>query len=1497
MAARKKIRRAEAQLGFDALFIEGGLLSPEWLTRVAQLSAGSQTEADYRIEKGLNLRDEIGRYWRIAQAYWRDFAVGRTRSTDLRGVAESFVSALLRKSFEFESLHTVAPITLGDRVFPIGHAALEGRVPVVIASAGMGLDKLPESAGEGGRRRSAFGLAQEYLNAQEGALWGIVSDGCTLRILRDNASLTRPAWIEADLERIFTEERYADFAALWLLLHETRFGKPGQPVTDCALETWRNAGREEGTRAREFLRRGVEEALLALGQGFLAHPSNQALRNALQDGSLTTRELFQQLLRLVYRIIFLLTVEERGLLHPEGVPEATRKLYEEGYSLRQLRERSTRRSAHDRFSDRWEAMKIVFRGLAQGESALGLPALVGLFARYQCTSLDAARLENRALMLAMFRLSWLRNESGLARVNWRDMGPEELGSVYESLLELVPQITDQGRRFAFATGGETKGNARKTTGSYYTPDSLVQVLLDGALEPVVKDTLAANPSDPVEALLSLSVVDPACGSGHFLLGAARRLAVHVARIRANGTPSASQYRVALRDVVRRCIYGVDLNPMAVELCKVSLWMEALEPGLPLTFLDSHIQQGNSLLGTTPELMGKGIPDAAWEPIEGDDKKIASALKKRNKKAAGGQRGLDFGSAPGDDENKVVVREAKALEGASDETSEALARKESRWGALLESPEFRHQKLVADAWCAAFMWPKQPGELAEVAPTNEVWRQLRDAQGKPVALLERTVSALMEQYQFFHWHLQFPQIFTKGGFDVVLGNPPWDTLSPDRREFFSKYRGGMRSLSPEEQEAVIEKFLADECIASAWENYQRSLLALVHFLKNSGRFTLYAPGNLGKGDFNVYRSFTELALKQLRLGGCSALILPGGVYGGANASAIRKFMLDECELLHLWGLSNSERGWFADVDMSRFAAYAARRGGRTAKFSVQFGLMGPQDLSVPRVTLDAEHIRTTAEDTYAIPDVRTAADVTVSAKMLARHPAFGDLSTGPPLRHYQRELDMGNDRDRFVTDHQGFPLYEGRMVGQFDYRAKTYDSGHGNSSIWIERPFGDPAKKIVPQWYVLPSKIPEKLGDRCSRYRVCFRDVAQPRDVRSLIAALIPAGVICGDKVPTLDFGWDHDWAYLPWLAVANSFVMDWMARSKLSSPKMSFTLVDSLPFPRPTLKDSWVQRVAPLVLRLSCTGPEMTAFWNRMADLNLCVHVPPHETPRHALIHESERMIARAELDAIVALEVYALSHDELADVLDTFPVVRRRDEEMFGEFYTKRIILEIYDEMAEAIRNGKPYPTRLNPPPEDPRMAPPPREGGKVIPLPVRPTVLPSPSIVPAASVVPDLATLADGAWTRPHSMERGEIKAALLAVLKVYGVPMDRRQVRLAALFSLEPHLLLPMLDNAEKNQWVRVIGDDAKKDTDAPIDTISQEWGAVISGLRGRGKLVEDLSQNTWAIGVGTESTEPVGWPEGRANFVVNVVRRLQASTQADAIILKLPINVQEWLANAV
>jgi len=274
------------------------------------------------------------------------------------------------------------------------------------------------------------------------------------------------------------------------------------------------------------------------------------LRERVVNGALKLDDFFGQLLRLVYRLIFLAVAEERDLLHSPAATPAPRRLYAEGYSLAALRAQAIRRTAWDSHGDRWQGLQIVFLALARGEKRLGLPGLGGLFLPEMTRDLDAVQLPNRALMEAVYRLAWLKDGSALTPVNWRDMETQELGSVYESLLELTPRIADDGRAFSFAEGAEAQGHARKTTGSYYTPDSLVQALLDSALDPVL-DHAEGESENPVEALLALRVIDPACGSGHFLLAAARRIASRVARLRGGGVAAAGDYRHALRDVARQ----------------------------------------------------------------------------------------------------------------------------------------------------------------------------------------------------------------------------------------------------------------------------------------------------------------------------------------------------------------------------------------------------------------------------------------------------------------------------------------------------------------------------------------------------------------------------------------------------------------------------------------------------------------------------------------------------------------------------------------------------------------------------------------------------------------------------------------------------------------------------------------------------------------------------------------------------------------------------------
>ena len=1329
-APRRKTRRNEAQLAFEALQIEGGLLAPEWLAKVARLDADGQTEGDYRIPRGLNLRDEIGRFWRIAQAHWGDFAAGRAARAEPRALTERFVAALLRDAFGFSSLAPIDPVVIADRTYPIGFAAFAGRVPVILAGAGAGLDALSAVFADGARRRSAFGLAQEYLNAADGAIWGLTSDGLTLRIVRDNASLTRPAWIEADLARIFGEERYADFAALWLLAHETRFGKADQPAATCALEVWRSSGREEGTRARDQLRRGVEDALAALGHGFVSHPDNAALRAALQAGELKDRDFFNQLLRLVYRLIFLLTVEERGLLHPEGTPEAIRELYAEGYGLRRLRERSAKRSAHDRHSDAWEAAKIVFRGVTAGEPRLGLPALAGIFAAGQCPALDTAKLENRALLLAVFKLSWLRDATGLARVNWRDMGPEELGSVYESLLELVPVVSVSTRSFAFATGDETKGNARKTSGSYYTPDSLVQVLLDSALEPVVKETIAANPGNTVEALLSLSIVDPACGSGHFLLAAARRLAAHVARLQASGTPSAAEYRHALRRVVGRCIYGVDLNPMAVELCKVALWMEAVEPGLPLTFLDAHVQHGNALLGTTPALMAKGIPDAAWEPIEGDDRKVASALKKRNAKEASGQTTMaSLWSKPAASESDEVTRAVADLEAAPDTDADALAAKETRWAGILGSGAYRHQKFVADAWCAAFVWPKPSGggPGVEAAPTMGLWRDLRDGKGVPPDLTVKTVEELSEQYHFFHWHLAFPTVFAKGGFDVVLGNPPWERVKLQEQEFFASRS---EEIATAANAAARKKRIAalpetDPELWVAWCAASREAEGQSHFVRDSGRYPL-----CGRGDVNTYALFAEHNSATMGGRGRAGFIVPTGIATDDTTKGFFGDLMSRGSLAAFFGFEN-EGKLFAGIDHRVNFCLLVLSGAPTPEPVFSAFIRDTLALSDPErvYRLTPSNIDLLNPNTGTCPVFRTRRDAALNLALYRRSGVLWveDAASGNPWGvRFLAMLHMAGDSGLFRTQGQleavGGRLNEGRIItAEANYvrlfEAKMiYNFNHRFGDFSLLEPgerehilpqvsdssLESPWHLTMPRYWVDEREVAGRLmGVWSRRWLLGWRDVTDARSsVRTVVASIMPLAAL-GHTTPVMLPSSE------PQLVAALfsnlcSFALDYAARQKIGGVHLTYGYLKQLPVLPPSVYSvhaSWLCRetlldfLLPRVLELTYTAWDLEPFAKDVA-----YDGPPFRWD------PARRFLLRCELDAAF-FHLYGLNRDDTAYILDTFPIVRKNDEKAHGEYRTKRVILEVYDTMANAARTGEPYVTRLDPPPADPRVAHPPRE------------------------------------------------------------------------------------------------------------------------------------------------------------------------------------------------
>ena len=470
------------------------------------------------------------------------------------------------------------------------------------------------------------------------------------------------------------------------------------------------------------------------------------------------------------------------------------------------------------------------------------------------------------------------------------METEELGSVYESLLELTPRIADEGRAFPFAEGGEAQGHARKTSGSYYTPDSLVQALLDSALDPVL-DRAEGESETPIEALLALRVIDPACGSGHFLLAAARRIAARVARLRGGGVASADDYRHALRDVARLCLYGVDRNPMAVELTKVALWIETVEPGKPLGFLDANIRCGDALLGVFDlEALRQGIPDEAYKPLTGDDKETAKHFAARNRAEKTGQGALDFG---GGTTSRLpppppLADASRLLRALPEDSVEEIAEKQRRIRAAETDPGRWRWRVAADLYVAAFLAPKTGGvpvnrNMVTIPTTAHVWAELSGQQ--VYGPLIGRGQDLAGEARAFHWPLEFPEAFAAGGFDVVLGNPPWDKLSPDHKEFFAVFDPEVRFMSPSDQKVVIESLLEQPEIAKGWDEYCRDLYAAVHFMKTSGRYRLFALGDLGKGDFNAYRLFVETALAATKPGQVTAQFVPEGLYNGCSPSSV------------------------------------------------------------------------------------------------------------------------------------------------------------------------------------------------------------------------------------------------------------------------------------------------------------------------------------------------------------------------------------------------------------------------------------------------------------------------------------------------------------------------------------------------------------------------------------------------------------------------------------
>jgi hypothetical protein len=1301
---------------FASVRVVGGLLPPDLLARIisGDPSLGGLTSSDYHLSSGESPREAANRAWAYLLGAWTTYkqalqklpegdpAVGLTRERWL---------TLLFKELDFGRLQQTPPggLVIDDKSFPVSH--LWGATPMHLLGWGVDLDKRTKGVA-GAAERAPQAMLQEALNRTSDHLWAILANGKTVRLLRDSTSLAGQAYVEFDLETMFDGEIFSDFVVLYLLLHQSRVEVPtdGSPA-DCWLEKWRANAAESGTRALGLLRDGVKEAIEALGTGFLQTPGND-LNARLADGSLRIDDYHRSLLRLVYRLLFLFVAEDRGLLFDPESDATERERYRVYFSTTRLRLLARKRRG-SRHTDLWQALELVMTALGNegGRPELGLVGLGGIFNHELIDVVTGQHLPNQALLAAVRKLSVVHPKGSPPRVvDYRNLGAEELGSIYESLLELIPRHDQLARTFTLEA---LAGNERKTSGSYYTPSRLIDLVLDEALDPILDEREKVK--DPERALLSMTVCDPACGSGHFLVAAARRIATRLAAVRTDESdPTPTDVQAALHDVVTKCLYGVDLNPMAVELAKVSLWLEAMQPGRPLSFLDGHIKVGNALLGTSPKLLENGLPDSAFVALTGDDRKWVSALKKRNKteRDHSGQEALFEASRLAVDTHALASR-LRELDEHVPTSLDDVQQIERRYREFEANPEYTNARLVADGWCAAFVCPKVPD--SPVITQGVIEQLQRDPRGDlPV---RDAIHQCAVDFRFFHWFIEFPQVFSgpEAGFTCLLGNPPWEMLQLEEQEFFA-------SRSPEieaaptaaRRKSLIRELLeSDSPLAREYLVALRKVEAEVSLVRNSGGHPLTAQGKL-----NTYSLFAESFARHVGPSGIAGLIVPSGL---ATDSSTSEFFSSLVSAKRLQSFSDFEnrRPLFEGVD-SRFRFSVVAIGGvdRTAdRVPLAFMLQDPAEVSARRMYLDDDQVRLLNPNTGNLPVFGSVRDADLVLDAYGRFPILvrdSDPEANPWALSFRQGLfNLTADSSKFRTEEwlvahgaefdgwrwtaredEWLPLYEGKMLWILDHRAAdivrspTAVQRQSQSAPLSEQAKNDPNREPRAMYWVSRGDVDDAVPESArSSFNLGWRGVTSSTNERTFVPTCFPKSAVGNNELLVLG---PHDETLICLMALWSSLAFDFVARQKLGSTQANQFIIKQLACPSPAQLDSWCAKslkggresLMAAVLELSYTSWRLEAM---SASCGLAGAPFVWDADRRAEI--------RAELDATI-FHLYQWTRDDVDYVLGTFDVLRRSEDRDFGDFRTQRLVLRFYDLMADAFATGVPYVTAIDPPP-----------------------------------------------------------------------------------------------------------------------------------------------------------------------------------------------------------
>ena len=1192
------------------------------------------------------------------------------------------------------------------------------------------------------RSRTPHGQILRYLSTAESETdgdlhWGFLTNGCVWRLYDYRARPRAAAYFEADLGEILESGHDDRLRVFHLLFRCSSFVlREGEVAT--FLDTALAEGRRYEEQVAQDLSSVVFEKVFPRLVGALADASGESLADVRHAA-----------LIFLYRLLFVLYAEDRGLL-----PVNDSKYDDYGLRKRVRDDVAKRMEKHDVFAPAatsyYDHLATLCRIIDRGEESIGLPPYNGgLFAEDAAPLLSSVRLSDADMAPIMYDLSHAESNGERRFVNYRDMSVQQLGSIYERLLEREP-VRDDGKIVI-----RPNSYARKDSGSFFTPQELVDLIVDRTLKPLAEERLAAfearseelkadrrprperldelHKLDPAEAVLNLKVLDPAMGSGHFLVTAVDFLSDYITEL-VEYVPAVPEWldgeyespvvrRIATirqdilrraaesdwvideslltdqaiirRMVLKRCIYGVDKNPLTVELAKVSLWLHSFTVGAPLSFLDHHLRCGDSLIG----MRVKGSID---ELRRLSGLFASSAIQGAENATAGMQLIEEMSDADVSEvrESASLFREVEATTGPMRGLLDFLcglrwltAGMKKKERTEFESPlvDFLEQ----NSQNAFDLLARGPGVVDDVSPGSV------DGSEAGFETMWQDARAVADREGFLHWEVAFPGVWRgwqavrpRGGFDAVIGNPPWDRIKLQEVEWFAT-RAPDLALAPTaaaRREGIRRLQNEGAPLADEFDEAKERADRLGQVVRGSGDYPL-----LGGGDINLYSLFVERAMDLVKPDGFMGLLTPSGIYADKTAAKFFQSVATKGRVGVLFDFEN-KKIFFKEVHGSqKFCVLVF--GGEERRFDeteCAFFLHDPDTIKDPDrcFPLAPDDFARVNPNTGTAPVFRTRRDAEITRRIYERHSVLvhrsqeGDRRVWP-VSHL-RQFDMTNDSHLFrtasVLETEGFypiqsnrwkrgdelflPLYEGKMVDAFDHRTASIMINPKNITRQAQ-PVVSTLKEHMDPWFLpkpvfwvsasrVSATFPEAMG-----WTLVYRRITAPTNARTTLATILPWCAV-SYTIPMLRLAKQEFSAIEASClqSTLSSFCLDYVSRQKLQGTSMSLTSLEQLPVIAPGDYDRRFgettarELVRDHVLRLTYTAHDMAPFAR-----DLGYDGPPFTWD------EEERRHLRARLDALY-FHLYGLDRDDAEYVMGTFCIVRKQDEKEFGSYRTRDLVL-----------------------------------------------------------------------------------------------------------------------------------------------------------------------------------------------------------------------------------